>query len=401
MTPKRAQMLRGLGYGEDYAQWRVGVGVGKPGELVFGLRFVWKQRKRRSVVAKPYLCSGLGSGGDKVQVPGGQNWRQSDSSTAGLAERKRSADATPGAHSLPIGADGPGSCLDKADLQLSFNPLSDDTLAINMADNPDEPSQNALASTFPNPPPFWRDFTPENVARIEELRKAQAEKDGVTVKDLPARIPDVPESLINLQPPAEPLAGTWKVLGGNYTLDDKLPSLEEGEIKRLVPAHSEEKDGKHLDRAFELKKMAKSLLLNFLELVAVMATVPDDVSERPPFPLPPKPNQSQAATKIEDLRTLFINFHHVLNEYRPHQARESAIALMQSNLDRTRAETAAIRAQVDKAKRVLEGLGSLDTPKVPDVVSPVVDGELTSKEAEAFAKTREQEVWGEADALFL
>ncbi|KAK1483426.1 hypothetical protein CTAM01_13413 [Colletotrichum tamarilloi] len=253
-----------------------------------------------------------------------------------------------------------------------------------MADNPEEPSQNALASTFPNPPPFWRDFTPENVARIEELRKAQAEKDGVAVKNLPARIPDVPESLMNLQPPAEPPAGTWKVLGGNYTLDDKLPSLEEGEIKRLVPAHSEEKDGKHLDRAFELKKMAKSLLLNFLELVAVMATVPDD-----------------AAAKIEDLRTIFINFHHVLNEYRPHQARESAIALMQSNLDRTRAETAAIRAQVDTAKRVLEGLGSIDTPKVPDIISSVVDGELTSKEAETFVKTREQEVWGEADALFL
>lgn len=94
--------------------------VGKPGELVFGLRFEWTQRKRRSVVAKLYLCSGLGSGGDKVQVPGGQNWRQFDSSTAGSAERERPADATPGAHSFPIDlADGPDSCLDKADLQLS------------------------------------------------------------------------------------------------------------------------------------------------------------------------------------------------------------------------------------------------------------------------------------------
>ncbi|KAF6806050.1 hypothetical protein CMUS01_14469 [Colletotrichum musicola] len=253
-----------------------------------------------------------------------------------------------------------------------------------MADNPEEPSQNALASTFPNPPPFWRHFTPENINRIEDLRKAQAEKDGVAVKDLPARLPDVPEDLMNLQPPAEPAAGTWKVLGGNYTLDDKLPSLEDGEIKRLVPAHSEEKDGKHLDRAFELKKMAKSLLLNFLELVSIMAVVPED-----------------GAAKIEDLRTLFINFHHVLNEYRPHQARESAIALMQSNLDRTRAETAAIRAQVDKAKRVLEGLGSLDAPKMPEDTSSNVDGELTQKEVKAFGTSREQEVWDAADALFL
>jgi hypothetical protein len=62
---------------------------------------------------------------------------------------------------------------------------------------------------------------------------------------------------------------------------------------------------------------------------------------------------------VQDLRTLFINVHHILNEYRPHQARESAIEMMQDHLDRTRTETLAIRTQVDKAKRLLEGLGSL------------------------------------------
>lgn len=34
--------------------------------------------------------------------------------------------------------------------------------------------------------------------------------------------------------------------------------------------------------------------------------------------------------------------------------------MMQDHLDRTRTETAAIRTQVDKARKVLEGLGSLD-----------------------------------------
>lgn len=33
---------------------------------------------------------------------------------------------------------------------------------------------------------------------------------------------------------------------------------------------------------------------------------------------------------------------------------------MQEHLDKTRSETVAIRTQVDKARRVLEGLGSLD-----------------------------------------
>ncbi|KJZ73797.1 hypothetical protein HIM_06915 [Hirsutella minnesotensis 3608] len=239
---------------------------------------------------------------------------------------------------------------------------------------------HSLASTFPNPPPFWKDFTPDKLERIQQLRTAQGggDREAGGNNAPPVRIPGVPEDLINLQPPPEPVDGRWRVFGDQYMLDDKLPTLEEQGITNLpATAPSNSRDAKHYDRAFELKRLAKSLLLNFLELAGTLAH-----------------NPSQAEAKMQDLRTLFINMHHILNEYRPHQARESAIEMMQDHLDRTRAETVAIRTQVDKTRSVLEGLGSLSIAGVGDAK------EETAMSTEDMAKEREMQVWAATDAAF-
>ena len=167
-------------------------------------------------------------------------------------------------------------------------------------------------------------------------------------------------------------------------LDDKLPTLEEQGIPQLtsasitspVPLPEPIPTSKHLDRAFQLKRLSKSLLLNFLELLGIMSVDPE-----------------QALQKIEALRTLFINFHHVLNEYRPHQARESLIALMQDRLDKTRAETQAVRAAVDRARREIEGLASITLPE-----REVEEAE--KDEEEEGARSREVDTWREVDAAF-
>lgn len=154
-------------------------------------------------------------------------------------------------------------------------------------------------------------------------------------------------------------------------------------------APSNSKEIPYSDRALELKRLVKSLLLNFLELTGVMASSP-----------------AHAEAKIDDIRTLLINVHHALNEYRPHQARESAAEMMQEHLDRTRRETVAIRSQVDKARRVLEGLGSLTVPA--PLPAPLAGDELREGgdggEGEvgwkAVQEDRDRELWKTMDAVF-
>lgn len=135
-----------------------------------------------------------------------------------------------------------------------------------------------------------------------------------------------------------------------YQLNDILPSLTEQGIEQLYsPPATPSGSGagsdpqSHSDRTLILKRIAKSLLLNFLELMGIMSVNPE-----------------QYAEKIQDLRTLFINFHHLLNEYRPHQARESLILMMEAQLARSKAETNGIENMKTKVEGILAGLGQVN-----------------------------------------
>ena len=71
--------------------------------------------------------------------------------------------------------------------------------------------------------------------------------------------------------------------------------------------------------------------------------------------------------------------------------------MMEDHLDRTRAETVAIRTQVDKAKRVLEGLGSIGIPV--DTTEQKSQEQKTETSGKGLAQEREAEVWAAVDAL--
>lgn len=107
------------------------------------------------------------------------------------------------------------------------------------------------------------------------------------------------------------------MFGNSFTNDDTIiRPLESQQIRRLYPAH--------FDRKKELKKLNHSLLVNFLDLIDILIYAPE----------------SQRRTeKIDDLTLLFVHIHHLLNEHRPHQARETLRVMMELQ-KRQRTETA-------------------------------------------------------------
>lgn len=97
------------------------------------------------------------------------------------------------------------------------------------------------------------------------------------------------------------------MFGNSFQNDDTIiRPLESQQIRRLYP--------QHFDRKKELKKLNHSLLVNFLDLIDILIYAPES---------------HRRTEKIDDLTLLFVHIHHLLNENRPHQARETLRVMME------------------------------------------------------------------------
>lgn len=66
------------------------------------------------------------------------------------------------------------------------------------------------------------------------------------------------------------------------------------------------------------------------------------------------------AFKWDELHVLFQEAHAVINEYRPHQARETLIVMMEAQIKRAKEEGRGAREMVERVITVLSGLARED-----------------------------------------
>lgn len=100
------------------------------------------------------------------------------------------------------------------------------------------------------------------------------------------------------------------MFGMVYQAEDQIiQPLESQGCRRLYPLN--------YDHKRELRKLNHSVLFNFLELLDILITAPDSQ----------KRNE-----KLDDLSLLFVHMFHLINEFRPNQARETLRAMLEKQL---------------------------------------------------------------------
>ncbi|GAM18214.1 hypothetical protein SAMD00019534_013890 [Acytostelium subglobosum LB1] len=153
---------------------------------------------------------------------------------------------------------------------------------------------------------------------------------------------NVTKTLQPLPPPLPPKQGsTYSMFGQPYATTDVLPSLSEQGVQQLYPDDS-------ISPIKELKKLNRSILFNYLQLLETLVENPQEYKK-----------------KVDDISLLFINFHHLLNSYRPHQARETLISIMSEQLKQKRESISKINSTLESCKVIFnQSLQSINTEEI-------------------------------------
>ncbi|OAL52533.1 mediator of RNA polymerase II transcription subunit 7 [Pyrenochaeta sp. DS3sAY3a] len=242
-----------------------------------------------------------------------------------------------------------------------------------MADHQQQHDEDLVLSFFPDPPPFYKHFTPENLERLKDIEQqapdAGDDKGALPPKLSAEQILALPTELRYLIPPEPPAddeefhvfgeatkaKGTDTFLKNMQFISTRVAEegvLQAWKYEQLYPTSSSQAQlatgtlstpPSSVDRQAYLFRFLRSILLSYMSLLGIVALNP--VS-------PAKDD------KTADILTLVTNMHALINEYRPHQARETLIAKMEEQVQRKRGEVEGVRKISERVREVLRGFGA-------------------------------------------
>jgi mediator of RNA polymerase II transcription subunit 7 len=142
-------------------------------------------------------------------------------------------------------------------------------------------------------------------------------------------------------PPPAPLDGDFVLFGGQTQMRDYLGLLKSSDVAPIFDSNSSK-------LSVELSKLNLKLLKFFLAMLDEMLNNSAIAGDAQTF-------TGLAATEnLEEIKHILLNMHHVLNLYRPHQAREVLVNMLQSQQKRRK------QAAMEVTEEVQSVINSMD-----------------------------------------
>ncbi|CAF9937259.1 MAG: Mediator of RNA polymerase II transcription subunit 7 [Heterodermia speciosa] len=243
----------------------------------------------------------------------------------------------------------------------------------------------AISAAFPAPPPFYKHFTNENLARLEKLRASNDSSIEGISPDVPAKVPpalditSLPTELRYLIPPSPP-SGEYRSFNTTHgaqpphsqIFHDAQQLFKAPPLIPLPPPTAPSS----LPSPQRLLTVVHRILLEFLALTQILATEP-----------------ATYPAKWEDLRSVFIEAHGIINGYRPHQARETLIEMMEEQIRKGREEIKICDEAKTKIKQVLSGLGKADRELEGKGTASVERQAGNKRKREVSTEEEDRRVW--------
>jgi mediator of RNA polymerase II transcription subunit 7 len=270
-----------------------------------------------------------------------------------------------------------------------------------MADQQAQEDEDLKLPFFPPPPPFYQNFTTENKDRLEEIKKnagLSTTEDGSSSQLSAEQILALPTELRYLVPPEPPkesdefkVFGTVNKANGTDTFSDAMEyisrelaadyTLVGWNYEQLYPSTDASSSASStLDRQRYLFRFLRSILIAYIELLGIVAV---------------NPTSAHKDEKLKDMLTMVTNMHALINEYRPHQARETLIREMERQVERKKKEIECVKKMKERVAEVLDGFGR----EVPSEKAEDKSEDAVVISEEDRRKEAQKQMWQAMDEL--